>query len=32
VEPNWRESRAFVDSLDWRKQIEGLVEKQEDGE
>jgi GTP-binding protein Era len=32
VEPNWRESRPFVDSLDWRKQIEGLVEKQEDGE
>jgi GTP-binding protein Era len=29
VEPNWRESRAFVDSLDWRKQIESLAEKQE---
>jgi GTP-binding protein Era len=28
VEPNWRESRAFVDSLDWRRQIEGLGEKQ----
>jgi GTP-binding protein Era len=24
VEPNWRESRAFVDSLDWRRQIEDL--------
>ena len=27
VEPNWRESRAFVDSLDWRKQLERLSEK-----
>jgi GTPase len=25
VEPGWRESRAFVDSLDWRKQLEGLT-------
>ena len=24
VEPNWRESRAFVESLDWRRQIEEL--------
>jgi len=24
VEPNWRESRAFVESLDWRKQLEEL--------
>jgi GTP-binding protein Era len=27
VEPNWRESRAFVESLDWRKQMEELAEK-----
>lgn len=33
VEPNWRESRAFVDSLDWHKQMEQLAEKQkEEGE
>ena len=30
VEPNWRESRAFVESLDWRKQMEKLAEKQEE--
>jgi GTP-binding protein Era len=24
VEPGWRESRAFVDSLDWRRQLEKL--------
>jgi GTPase len=24
VEPNWRESRGFVESLDWRKQMEEL--------
>jgi GTP-binding protein Era len=29
VEANWRESRAFVDSLDWRKQMEELAEKQD---
>jgi GTPase len=28
VEPNWRESRAFIDSLDWRRQIEELGKKQ----
>ena len=28
VEPNWRESRAFVESLDWRKEIERLAQKQ----
>jgi len=28
VEPNWRESRPFVESLDWRKQLEKLSEKQ----
>ena len=31
VEPNWRESRPFVDSLDWRKQLEKLAEKQGEG-
>ena len=25
VRPNWRESRAFVDELDWRRQLENLV-------
>jgi GTP-binding protein Era len=24
VEENWRERRGFVESLDWRKQLEGL--------
>jgi len=24
VEPGWRESRGFVDQLDWRRQLEGL--------
>ena len=28
VEPGWRESRAFVESLDWRNQLERLAEKQ----
>ncbi|MFZ0303794.1 MAG: GTPase Era [Terracidiphilus sp.] len=28
VEPGWRESRAFVDQLDWRNQIEKLAEDQ----
>ena len=28
VEPNWRESRHFVESLDWRNQLEKLAEKQ----
>jgi GTPase len=28
VEPGWRESRAFVESLDWRKQLDRLSEKQ----
>jgi GTP-binding protein Era len=30
VEPNWRESRPFVDSLDWRNQLEKLAENQID--
>jgi GTP-binding protein Era len=29
VEPGWRESRAFIDSLDWRAQLEQLAKKQE---
>jgi GTP-binding protein Era len=28
VEPNWRESRTFIDSLEWRNQLEKLAEKQ----
>jgi GTP-binding protein Era len=27
VEPGWRESRAFVESLDWRAQLDRLSEK-----
>jgi GTP-binding protein Era len=30
VEPNWRESRSFLESLDWRKQLERIAEKQHD--
>jgi GTP-binding protein Era len=26
VEPNWRESKTFVESLDWRNQLERLAE------
>jgi GTP-binding protein Era len=25
VRPNWRESRGFVEDLDWRRQLENLV-------
>lgn len=32
VEPGWRESRSFVDSLDWRNQLERLAEKQGEDE
>jgi GTP-binding protein Era len=32
VEENWRESRYFVDSLDWRKQLEDLVQAKPDSE
>jgi GTP-binding protein Era len=36
VEPNWRESKSFVESLDWRNQLERLGVEQsvetEDGE
>ena len=28
VEPGWRESRSFVQSLDWRNQLEKLAENQ----
>jgi len=28
VEPGWRESRAFVESLDWRNQLDKLAGKQ----
>jgi GTP-binding protein Era len=28
VEPGWRESRAFIDSLDWRTQLEKIADKQ----
>jgi GTPase len=28
VEPGWRESRRFVESLDWRNQLESLAESQ----
>ena len=33
VEPGWRESRGFIESLDWRKQLDRLSERQsgEDG-
>jgi GTP-binding protein Era len=29
VEENWRERRGFVESLDWRKQLEELGGKNE---
>jgi GTP-binding protein Era len=29
VEENWRESRGFVESLDWRRQLTDLANKQE---
>jgi GTP-binding protein Era len=28
VEPNWRESKSFVESLDWRNQLERLASNQ----
>ena len=28
VEPGWRESRGFIDTLDWRRQLEGMAERQ----
>ena len=32
VEPGWRESRAFIDSLDWRHQLENLAKDRHGGE
>ena len=32
VEPGWRESRGFIDSLDWRNQLEKLAEHQSNEE
>lgn len=29
VEENWRESRGFVDQLDWRKQLEDISKREE---
>ena len=28
VEPGWRESKSFVESLDWRNQLERLAGEQ----
>ena len=28
VQPGWRESKHFIESLDWRNQLERLAEKQ----
>jgi GTP-binding protein Era len=28
VRPNWRESRGFVEELDWRRQLENLVSRE----
>jgi GTP-binding protein Era len=30
VEEGWRESRGFIDTLDWRKQLEDMATKQAD--
>jgi GTP-binding protein Era len=30
VQPNWRSSRAFVDELDWRRQLERLTDRRID--
>jgi GTP-binding protein Era len=32
VEPGWRESKTFIESLDWRNQLERLAGTQEDEE
>jgi len=29
VEPGWRESKGFVESLDWRSQLEKLAHDRE---
>jgi GTP-binding protein Era len=31
VEPGWRESRSFIDSLDWRNQLEQIAARQAAG-
>jgi hypothetical protein len=31
VRPGWRESRQFVEDLDWRRQLERLAGKRGDG-
>jgi GTP-binding protein Era len=28
VEPEWRESRGFIDTLDWRRQLDDLAQRQ----
>jgi GTP-binding protein Era len=30
VREHWRDSRVFVESLDWRKQLEELAEREEE--
>ena len=30
VQPNWRERREFIDTLDWRRQLEDLARQQAD--
>ena len=30
VEPGWRESRGFIDTLDWRRQLEDMAARQAD--
>ena len=32
VKPGWRQSAAFVEELDWRRQLEGLAERPPEGE
>jgi GTP-binding protein Era len=32
VEPGWRESRGFIDTLDWRRQLEDLAQRQGPGD
>ena len=32
VEPGWRESRGFIDTLDWRRQLEDMASRQASGE
>jgi GTPase len=32
VEPGWRESRGFIDTLDWRKQLEDMAKRQADAD